>query len=126
MSNEKKLTFITVIIKTDHKKDTNEEFRKASVKGQFLNTAAVNHINPIDGSAYYNVRGLDAILKEHKKDGKYRLYFEQGNCWVDERPDRLDKHIIRIKKVELVEWRGEFNANPKNEEISIADVADEE
>lgn len=125
MFDEKKLTFITVIIKTGKNTKTGEEFRKASVKGQFLNTAAVNHVKPIDSAAYYTVRGIDAILKEHKKDGKYRLYFEQGNCWVDERPDRLDKHIIRIKKVEIVEWRGEFNANPKNEEISIDELAEE-
>ena len=109
MSEQKKeLVHLTVIITTSHVKDTGEEFRKASVKGQYVNTAALNHDKPIDNTVRYTIRGVDKILKEHKRDGKYRLYFPMGSAWVDERPDKIDKHIIRIKDIEVVEWRGEL------------------
>lgn len=109
MSEQKKeLVHLTVIITTSHVKETGEEFRKASVKGQYVNTAALNHDKPIDNTVRYTIRGVDKILKEHKRDGKYRLYFPMGSAWVDERPDKIDKHIIRIKDIEVVEWRGEL------------------
>lgn len=105
MANEK-LVYITVIYRTGTNQSTGETFRKATVKGRFLNTEAVNHTLPIDHEARYVVRGADNLLKDHKRDGKYRLYFEPGSCWIDERPDKIESHIIRVKDVKIVEWRG--------------------
>ena len=118
-----KLVHLTIIISTGLVKATGESFRKASVKGAFLNTEAVNHDAPIDREARYTIRGseIDKIIKDHKRDGKYRLYFKAGDCWIDERPDKIEKHIIRVKNVETVEWRGEVRSLPKNETVSIED-----
>lgn len=116
MSEEKKIQYLTVIWTTGTVKATGETFRKATVKGAYINTAGVNHGLMIDNEARYSVRGVDKELSEYKRDGKYRIYFNEGDCWIDERPDRLDKHIIRVKNPIRIEWRGELNRKAAEEE----------
>lgn len=130
MQNEKSetrnITFLTVIYRTGVNKTTGETFRKATVKGAFINTAAVNHNVIIDNEARYVVRGADKELADHKRDGKYRLYFHEGDCWIDERPDKIDKHIIRVRGVIKIEWRGELSPRLANKPAAESPEEDDD
>jgi len=75
----------------------NGEFRSATVQGKYLPFADVEE------SAYYVIRfsklGADvpAFI-----DGMYELAYENGELWIDKRPEYLEKHIVRVVAKRIV------------------------
>ncbi|MBO7731969.1 MAG: hypothetical protein J6S67_05435 [Methanobrevibacter sp.] len=66
-------------------------FTKLSVKGKFLNDILA------DDEANYRVRFTkNSQCQEPKDDGIYEIAFNDGELWIDTRPEYADKFIVHV------------------------------
>lgn len=72
-------------------------FYSVSVKGKFVKSALAKD------DIYYNVKfvkGSTAVAIDN--EGCYEVAYEDNGLWIDQRPDFIDKNILRIKAVKAV------------------------
>lgn len=66
-------------------------FTKLSIGGKFINDVLA------DESATYQVKfTAKSEVKEPSQEGIYEVAFNDGEAWIDSRPDFAEKHIYRI------------------------------
>ena len=71
-----------------------KQFVKATAKGKFLPLAlAEEDVN-------YNIKFVGASLPT--SEGIYEVAYEEGNLWIDQRAEFVDKNIVRIKPLKCV------------------------
>ena len=71
------------------KKGTN--FTKVSIGGKFINDVLA------DESVSYQVKFTSkSAAKETTEEGIYEVAFNDGEAWIDSRPENAEKHIYRI------------------------------
>ena len=71
-------------------------FTKADVKGKFIPLAVA------EDEVYYLVKFTGKAVEMPSKAGVYEVAFQDGDMWIDSRPEYADKHILRIKAVKCV------------------------
>ena len=81
---------ISIIVRSYQKK-AGGSFTKLSVGGKFINDVLA------DESAQYQVKFTQAsAVKEPSQEGVYEVAFNDGEAWIDTRPEMIEKHIYRI------------------------------
>ena len=66
-------------------------FTKVSIGGRFINDVLA------DESATYQVKFTSkSVVKEPSEEGIYEVAFNDGEAWIDSRPEMAEKHIYRI------------------------------
>lgn len=70
-------------------------FPSASVKGKYLPFATA------DEDTYYRIKFVGDV-KMPEKEGFFEVSYKDKECWIDKRPEYVDKHIVRIKAVRVV------------------------
>ena len=79
------------IIVRSYEKKAGGTFTKLSIGGKFINDVLA------DEGAQYQVKFTSkSAVKEPTQDGIYEVAFNDGEAWIDNRPDQLEKHIFRI------------------------------
>lgn len=69
-------------------------FVKASAKGKYLPIAiAEDEVN-------YNIKFVGASLPT--SEGIYEVAYEEGDLWLDQRAEFLDKNIVRVRPTKCV------------------------
>lgn len=69
----------------------NTTFTKLSIGGKFINDVLA------DESASYQVKFTSkSAVKEPSEEGIYEVAFNDGEAWIDSRPENAEKHIYRI------------------------------
>ena len=71
-------------------------FSKADVKGKFLPLATAAD------EVYYTVRFVGKNVEMPTKAGVYEVAFNEGDMWIDTRPEYAEKHILRVKAIKCV------------------------
>lgn len=71
-------------------------FIKAEVKGKFLPLATA------EDDVYYRVSFVSKTVEMPKEKGVYEVSYNEGDMWIDNRPDFAEKHILRIKPYKCV------------------------
>lgn len=81
---------VKVIVRNYQTKD-GRNFTKVSIGGKFIDDVLA------DESASYQVKFTQAsAVKEPSEEGIYEVAFNDGEAWIDTRPEMVDKHIYRI------------------------------
>lgn len=81
---------VKVIVRTYQTKD-GRTFTKVSIGGKFIDDVLA------DESASYQVKFTQAsAVKEPSEEGIYEVAFNDGEAWIDTRPEMAEKHIYRI------------------------------
>lgn len=81
---------IKIIVRAYQKKDGGT-FTKLSIGGKFINDVLA------DESKNYQVKFTSkSLVKEPVVEGLYEVAFNDGEAWIDTRPDQVDKFIYRI------------------------------
>ena len=81
---------VKVIVRTYQTKD-GRNFTKVSIGGKFIDDVLA------DESASYQVKFTQACaVKEPSEEGIYEVAFNDGEAWIDTRPEMAEKHIYRI------------------------------
>ena len=79
-----------IIVRTYQKKDGGT-FTKLSIGGKFINDVLA------DESKTYQVKFTSkSLVKEPSVEGIYEVAFNDGEAWIDTRPDQANKFIYRI------------------------------
>lgn len=89
------LKTLTFLVKKFEKK-AGGSFVKAEVKGKFVNLATS------EDDIYYRVQFVGNTCELPKEEGVYTVSYEEGNMWIDQRPEYADKHILRVKAFKCV------------------------
>lgn len=71
-------------------------FTKADVKGKFIPLAVA------EDEVYYTIRFVGKTVEMPTKAGVYEVAYNDGDMWIDSRPEYADKHILRIKAVKCL------------------------
>ena len=80
-----------VIIARSFNKKTGGTFTKLSIGGKFINDVLA------DDSVQYQVKFTSkSAVKEPVQDGIYEVAYNDGEAWIDTRPEQAEKHIYRI------------------------------
>ena len=66
-------------------------FTKISVGGKFLPFVLAE-----DGVSYRVSFNKKSPAQEPKEDGIYEIAYNEGDLWIDSRPEYAEKHIVRI------------------------------
>lgn len=85
------LKSLKVIAKEYHRKDGGT-FMKLSCKGEFLPlvTAEVDK--------YYTIKfAKGSLTGEPTKEGVYSIAYNEGDLWLDNRIENIDKNIARVR-----------------------------
>ena len=87
---------IKIIVRAYDKK-AGGKFVKLSVGGQYLPLALA------EDDTQYTVRfTADSLCKEPTAEGIYEVAYEEGELWIDTRPENADKNIVRITAAKVV------------------------
>ena len=78
------------------KKDGKGTFLKANVKGKYVPLAVAEE------ETIYNVRFVEGGAKAPAKAGIYDVAYEEGNLWIDSRPEYAEANILRVKAKRVV------------------------
>lgn len=84
---------IKIIVRAYSTKE-GKTFVKATAKGQYLPLAMV------DDEVNYNIKFVGASLPS--TEGIYEVAFEEGNLWLDQRAEFIEKNIVRVKPTKCV------------------------
>lgn len=84
---------IKIIVRAYSTKE-GKAFVKATAKGQYLPLAMV------DDDVNYNIKFVGASLPT--SEGIYEVAFEEGNLWLDQRAEFIEKNIVRVKPTKCV------------------------
>ena len=85
---------IKIIVREYTTKKDGKKFIKATAKGQYLPLALV------DDETNYNIKFVGEALPN--QEGIYEVAFEQGNLWLDQRPDVAELNIVRCRPSKVV------------------------
>lgn len=81
---------VKIIVKVFNKK-AGGTFAKLSIGGKFINDVLA------DETTQYQVKFTSrSAVKEPTQEGIYEVAFNDGEAWIDSRPENADKHIYRI------------------------------
>lgn len=81
---------LTVIVRNYETKD-GRTFTKISVGGKFLPDVLA------EDEVSYRVQFLKkSPAEEPKADGIYDIAYNEGDLWIDSRPEYAEKHIVRV------------------------------
>ena len=79
------------IIVRKYEKKAGGTFTKLSIGGKFINDVLA------DESATYQVKFTSkSAVKEPSEEGIYEVAFNDGEAWIDTRPEMANKNIFRI------------------------------
>lgn len=84
---------IKIVVRTFSTKE-GKTFVKATAKGKYLPLAMV------EDDVYYNIKFVGATLPT--SEGIYEVAYEEGNLWLDQRAEYLDKNIVRVKALKCI------------------------
>jgi hypothetical protein len=83
------------------------EFMKLSCKGQFLPVVTAQL------EEYYTIKFTkNSLAKEPVNDGVYSIAYEEGKCWIDDRPENYGKNIVRVE-VQRIQFEKPLTAKEK-------------
>ena len=81
---------IKIIVRKFEKK-AGGTFVKLFIGGKFINDVLA------DENTQYQVKfTAKSAVKEPSEEGIYEVAYNEGECWIDTRPDFLEKHVLRI------------------------------
>ena len=81
---------VKIIVKVFNKK-AGGTFAKLSIGGRYINDVLA------DETAQYQVKFTSrSAVKEPTQEGIYEVAFNDGEAWIDTRPDQVANHIYRI------------------------------
>lgn len=86
---------IKFIVKKYDKK-TGGTFAKAQIKGKFVPLATA------EDEVYYNVKFVSKNVALPTEEGIYEVSYAENDLWIDNRPEMIEKHILRIKPYKCV------------------------
>lgn len=87
---------IKIIVRAYDKK-TGGKFVKLSVGGKYLPLATA------EDDVQYQVKFTSkSLCKEPTAEGVYEVAYEEGNLWIDTRPEAAEKNIVRINAAKVV------------------------
>ena len=81
---------VKIIVRTYEKK-TGGTFTKLSIGGKFINDVLAE-----EDQTYQVKFTSKSAVKEPTQEGIYEVAFNDGEAWIDTRPEMADKHIYRI------------------------------
>ena len=81
---------ISLIVRNYQTKD-GRTFTKLSVGGKFLPDVLAE-----DDISYRVSFSKKSAAEEPKEDGIYEVAYNEGDLWIDTRPEYAEKHIVRI------------------------------
>lgn len=81
---------LSVIVRNYETKD-GRTFTKISVGGKFLPDVLAE-----DEVSYRVSFNKKSPAEEPKNDGIYEVAYNEGDLWIDTRPEFIEKHIVRI------------------------------
>lgn len=84
---------IKVIVREFSTKE-GKKFVKATAKGKYLPLALV------DDEVNYDIKFVGASLPT--SEGIYEVAYEEGNLWLDQRAEFIEKNIVRIKPTKCI------------------------
>lgn len=84
---------IKVIVREFSTKE-GKKFVKATAKGKYLPLALV------DDETNYDVKFVGASLPS--SEGIYEVAYEEGNLWLDQRAEFIEKNIVRVKPTKCI------------------------
>ena len=71
-------------------------FSKAEIKGQFLPLATAQD------EVYYQVKFVSKTVEMPTENGIYEVSYQEGDLWIDNRPEYVNKHILRVRPYKCV------------------------
>lgn len=84
---------IKVIVREFSTKE-GKKFVKATAKGKYLPLALV------DDETNYDIKFVGASLPT--SEGIYEVAYEEGNLWLDQRAEFIEKNIVRVKPTKCI------------------------
>lgn len=84
---------IKVIVREFSTKE-GKKFVKATAKGKYLPLALV------DDEVNYDIKFVGASLPS--SEGIYEVAYEEGNLWLDQRAEFIEKNIVRVKPTKCI------------------------
>ena len=84
---------IKIIVRSFKTKE-GKTFVKAVAKGKYLPLALV------EDEVNYNIKFVGASLPT--EEGIYEVAYEEGNLWLDQRAEYVEKNIVRIKPTKCI------------------------
>lgn len=81
---------LTIIVRNYETKD-GRTFTKLSVGGKFLPDVLAE-----DNVSYRVSFNKNSQAEEPKAEGIYEVAYNEGDLWIDTRPEYAEKHIVRI------------------------------
>ena len=97
MRKEKIMKQSIKIIVRAYDKKTGGKFVKLSVGGKYLPLATA------EDDVQYQVKFTSkSLCKEPTAEGIYEVAYEEGNLWIDTRPEAAGKNIVRINAAKVV------------------------
>ena len=84
---------IKIIVRKFETKE-GKSFVKATAKGKFLPLAVV------EDDVNYIIKFVGSQLPT--QEGIYEVAYEEGNMWLDQRTEYVEKNIVRIKALKCV------------------------
>ena len=81
---------VKIIVRTYEKK-TGGTFTKLSIGGKFINDVLAE-----EDQTYQVKFTSKSAVKEPTQEGIYEVAFNDGEAWIDSRPEQVEKHIYRI------------------------------
>ena len=81
---------LTIIVRNYETKD-GRTFTKLSVGGKFLPDVLAE-----DSITYRVSFNKNSQAEEPKVEGIYEVAYNEGELWIDSRPEYAEKHIVRI------------------------------
>ena len=81
---------LKIIVRSYNKKDGGT-FTKAFIGGKFINDVLAD-----EETTYLVKFTAKSVVKEPTQEGIYEVAFNDGEAWIDTRPEAQDKHIFRI------------------------------
>ena len=79
------------IIVRNYEKKSGGTFTKLSIGGKFINDVLAD-----ESKTYRVVFNKKSEAKEPTEEGIYEVAFNDGEAWIDNRPESADKFIYRI------------------------------
>ena len=87
---------VKVIVRAYEKK-AGGKFVKMTIGGKFLPLATA------EDDIQYQVKFTNkSLCKEPQVEGIYEVAYEEGNLWIDSRPEAAGKNIVRINASKVV------------------------
>ena len=85
------------VIVRNYEKKAGGKFTKISIGGKYLPLATA------EDDVNYQVKFTSkSLCKEPTQEGIYEVAYEEGNLWIDTRPEAAGKNIVRVNACKVV------------------------